>query len=79
MQIKIFDLIDIYLVVFNQKIKIKHEVPNQKTTNLKQPICSCNMDLRLVYKPILCMNKPNKLIINTHVLTCIAQAKQKLK
>ena len=48
MQIKIFDLTDIYLVVFNQKIKIKYEVPNQKTTNLKQPICSCNMDLRLV-------------------------------
>jgi len=30
----------------NHIIKIKYEAPNQKTINLKQPICSYNMNLK---------------------------------
>jgi hypothetical protein len=33
----------------NHIIKIKYEAPNQKTINLKQPICSYNMNSKLVF------------------------------
>jgi hypothetical protein len=32
-----------------QNNKIKHEILNPKTYNLKKPTCSCNMDSKLVF------------------------------
>jgi hypothetical protein len=33
----------------HQNIKIKHEIPNPKTNNLKELVCLCNMNLKLVF------------------------------